>query len=174
MKTRREVLQAMIVSLGGATMLSACSGAATIIPTQANGEPLRFYEPKELQLVARLSDLIIPPTDTPGALDVNVPGFLDSLMADWASAETQRTHRRSLREISASLSRNFIDLPDSAAVAELSELDSQAFSGSTDHRGYRSLKGLITQAYFASEEGALLEEQWVATPGRWDPCLDIG
>ncbi len=173
MKTRREVLQAMIVSLGGATMLSACSGAATIIPSQANAGALRFYRPSELALVAKLSDLIIPRTDTPGALDVNVPGFLDALMADWASTETQLAHRGAVLAISDSLGQNFADLADNEAVAKLTQLDASAYSGSGDHPGYRSVKGLITQAYFASEEGALLEQRWVATPGRWDPCVDI-
>ncbi|MFT4862072.1 MAG: gluconate 2-dehydrogenase gamma chain [Pseudohongiellaceae bacterium] len=174
MKTRRELLQAMIVSLGGASMLSACSGAASIIPSQASAETLRFYQPSELTLVARLSDLIIPRTDTPGALDVNVPGFLDALMADWASAETQLAHRGALLAISDSLGRDFADQTDSKAVAGLTQLDASAYAGRGGHKGYRSVKGLITQAYFASEEGALLEAKWVATPGRWDPCLDIG
>jgi len=174
MKTRREVLQAMIVSLGGATLLSACNGAATITPTEANLGILRFYQPNELLLVSRISDLIIPRTDTPGALDVNVPGFLDSLMADWADTETQLAHRNALQAVSNTLGRRFMDLPDAMAVPLLEQLDSAAFSGSGDHRGYRSIKGLITQAYFASEEGALLERKWVATPGRWDPCVDIG
>ena len=173
MKTRREVLQAMIVSLGGASVLSACGGAASLIPTESDTGVLRFYQPNELLLVSKLSDLIIPRTDTPGAIDVNVPGFLDALMADWASAETQQAHRSALQDINAYLSTNFIDLPDGVAIPLLTQLDSAAFSGSGDHRGYRSVKGLITQAYFASEEGALLEQQWVATPGRWDPCVDI-
>ena len=38
--------------------------------------------------------------------------------------------------------------------------------------GYRSLKGLITQAYFATEAGAVEEQGWVGVPGRWDPCVD--
>lgn len=174
MKTRREVLHAMIVSLGGASMLSACSSTAIISPTEANTGALRFYQPSELALITRLSDLIIPRTDTPGAVDVNVSGFLDSLMADWASVETQQSHRAALQEIASSLSGNFVDLPDEMAVPLLTQLDSAAYSGSGDHRGYRSVKGLITQAYFASEDGALLEQQWVATPGRWDPCVEIG
>jgi hypothetical protein len=173
MKTRREVLQAMIVSLGGASMLSACSGAAIIIPTEAETGPLRFYQPSEILLVSRLSDLIIPRTDTPGAVDVNVPGFLDSLMAQWASAETQLAHRSALQQIGAYLGRNFMALPDREAVLLLTQLDTAAYSGSGDHRGYRTVKGLITQAYFASEDGALLEQQWVATPGRWDPCVEL-
>ena len=56
----------------------------------------------------------------------------------------------------------------------LSELDTAAYAGGgSRYGGYRSLKGLITQSYFASEDGALQERGWVAVPGRWDPCVDI-
>lgn len=172
MKTRREVLQGMIVSIGGASMLSACGGVATIVPAD-QPQALRFYGENEFALVSRLADLIIPRTDTPGALDVNVPGFLDSLMADWASEDTQRSHHVYLNQIADHLSNSFTNLPDAIALPLLEQLDIAAFSGSGDHRGYRSLKALIAQAYFASEEGALQELEWVATPGRWDPCVEL-
>lgn len=153
-------------------MLNACGGVASIAAT-GQAQNTRFYNADELALVSRLADLIIPRTDTPGALDVNVPGFLDSLMADWASAETQEAHHRFLSQIEMSLTSKFIDLPTDEAVAALEKYDAAAYSGQGLHRGYRSLKGLITQAYFASEDGALKERKWVATPGRWDPCVEI-
>ena len=63
--------------------------------------------------------------------------------------------------------------PD-ASEQRLVLLDGEAFDGRPIHySGYRSLKGLITQAYFASEDGALQEQKWVAVPGRWDPCIEI-
>ena len=87
MATRREVLQGLIVSVGGAAALTACGGVATVISTRPNAAA-RFYTEQELALVTRVSDLIIPRTETPGALDVNVPGYLDGLMSDWASEAT--------------------------------------------------------------------------------------
>jgi hypothetical protein len=172
MKTRREVLQGLIVSLGGASMLSACGDVASVLPSDSGA--LRFYDEQELALVSRLSDLIIPRTDTPGALDVNVPGFLDGLMAEWASAETKASHHAMLAELGQMLGDDFVALNEAAGEQSLSEFDARAYDGGgNDYRGYRSLKGLITQSYFASEEGALQERQWVAVPGRWDPCVEI-
>ncbi len=92
MKTRREILQGLIVSIGGSSLLTACDGFAKIAPT-VDGE-LRFYSSEEIELVTKISDLIIPRTDTPGASDVNVSGFLDGLMAEWANAETRENHHR--------------------------------------------------------------------------------
>ena len=62
---------------------------------------------------------------------------------------------------------------EAEAVAALSELDSDAFDGDISLGGYRSLKGYITQSYFATEAGATEELKWVAIPGRWDPSVDI-
>ena len=56
----------------------------------------------------------------------------------------------------------------------MEDLDKSAFEGRpSEYSEYRSLKSLITQAYFASEDGALLERKWVAVPGRWDPRVEI-
>jgi len=71
------------------------------------------------------------------------------------------------------LSSSFVTLPDGAAIPLLEKFDTAAYSGRGEHSGYRALKGLITQAYFASEDGALQEQEWVAIPGRWDPCVEI-
>ena len=175
MKTRREFLQGLIISVGGASALSACGDAATIVATAA-GEGGRFYSANEMALISRISDLVIPRTETPGALDANVPGYLDALMSDWASAETQNNHREALQLISQrldSLSGNFMTTSEAGAAAALSELDSDAFDGDNGLGGYRSLKGYITQSYFATEAGATEELKWVALPGRWDPSVHI-
>ena len=94
-------------------------------------------------------------------------------MSDWASAETQNGHRAALQLISQrldSLSGDFKAASEAQAVAALSELDSDAFNGDNSLGGYRSLKGYITQSYFATEAGAE-ELKWVAIPGRWIPAL---
>ncbi|MEQ8955089.1 MAG: gluconate 2-dehydrogenase subunit 3 family protein [Gammaproteobacteria bacterium] len=176
MATRREVLQGLIISLGGASALSACGGVANVLATRP-GMPTRFYTTAELGLVSRISDLIIPRTETPGALDVNVPGYLDGLMSDWANDETRQEHRQALDTIDdelALLARgDFRTVADAAAESALIRLDGDAFNGNGELAGYRRLKGYITNAYFATEEGAIEELKWVAVPGRWDPAVDI-
>jgi len=175
MQTRRELLQGLILSVGGATALSACGGAASLVATTP-GSSGRFYTANEMALVSRLSDLIIPRTETPGALDANVPGYLDGLMSDWASSETQSAHREALQMITAQLDTatgDFLAAGDTEATSALAELDSAAFEDGSNLGGYRTVKGYITQAYFATEEGALQELKWVAVPGRWDPSVDV-
>lgn len=175
MKTRREFLRELIVSVGGVSALAACGDAPVVVATVA-GEPGRFHTAEEMELVSRLSELIIPRTETPGALDVNVPGYIDGLMADWANEETRAAHRRALAEISSRLSANsdFLALDEAGAEAALAELDRSAFEESADELGgYRSFKSYVTRSYFATEGGAREELQWVGVPGRWDPNVVV-
>lgn len=176
MATRREVLQGLILSLGGASALTACGGMARVLST-APGTTPRFYTDAERTLVARISDLILPRTETPGALDVNVPGYLDGLMSDWASRETRDNHRRELARLDGQLAAraggDFRSVSEASAEQALSALDQDAFGDGDDLAGYRRLKGFITQAYFATEDGATEELKWVGVPGRWDPSVRI-
>jgi hypothetical protein len=128
-----------------------------------------------MALLSRVSDLMLPRTDTPGALDANVPALLDQLMAEWANSETQASHRSALAVLDTRLQigsgTDFLSASDAVAEQALVAVDSAAFAGERVE-GYAGLKGLITQAYFATEAGALQERQWVAVPGRWGPCVD--
>lgn len=177
MKTRREVLQALIVSVGGASMLTTCGGVSSVISSARDATFGRFYDEQEMALVTKISNLLIPRTDTPGALDVNVPGLLDGLMAEWASEETQRSHHQVLARLELELDNRagggFAQVSDAEAEQALSDLDAAAFLVRDGYEGYRNLKGLVSQAYFATEQGALQEQGWVAIPGRWDPCVEL-
>ena len=172
MKTRREVLKGLIVSIGGGSLLSSCGDIARV-DNSINGIT-KFYSEEESAWISKISDLLIPRTDTPGAIDVNVPGFLDGLMADWANSKTQRDHHNNLEKIKAQLGLDYLTIDEDIATNRLAQLDAKAFDGRPiEFREYRSLKGLITQAYFASEDGALLEQKWVAVPGSWNPRVEI-
>lgn len=175
MISRRDVLKTLIVSVGGSTLLSACGGR---VPLEAfsPGGSRRFYSEREMALLSRVSDLLIPRTETPGALDVHVPALLDRLMAEWANSNTQDTHRAALATLDQRLQTaaggDFLGATDGVAQRALAAVDEAAFNGEPVE-GYRGLKGLITQSYFATEAGALEEEQWIAVPGRWEPCVDL-
>ena len=176
MTTRREVLQGLIVSIGGATALTACGGVANVLSTRP-GSAARFYTSEEYALVTRISDLIIPRTETPGAVDANVPGYMDGLMTDWANNETKNAHRSALRQIKVELDRrasgNFLEASGSEAEQSLVSFDAAAFEQDGDASGYKRVKGYVSQSYFATEDGATEELKWVAFPGRWDPSVKI-
>lgn len=177
MRTRREVVQGLIVSIGGASLLSACGGEADIIATKADTSEWRYFTNREMDLVARICDLIFPRTDTPSAVDANVPGYIDGLMADWASDVSKRSQHQSLADLDTLLRQasggDFVLLAEDEAVSVLTLFDQKAFEGGDEYGGYRALKSIISESYFASEQGAVQELKWVPAPGRWDPSVPV-
>ena len=174
MISRRDAIKSLVITVGGSSLLSACGGRV-VLDTVMPGASPRFYSEREMAVLSRVSDLLLPRTETPGALDAQVPALLDQLMTEWASSETQAAHRAALTaldtRLQASSGGDFLEGPNAVAERALAAVDGAAFAGEPVE-GYRALKGLITQAYFATEAGAVDEQQWVAVPGRWDPCVD--
>jgi gluconate 2-dehydrogenase gamma chain len=86
-----------------------------------------FFTADEYRVVERLADLIIPPTDTPGAVSAGVPEYIGrvvhlndqhQLVARWGVAwldrEAQRAH-----------GVTFISLPEAGAIAILQPLSDE-------------------------------------------------
>jgi gluconate 2-dehydrogenase gamma chain len=164
---RRDVLHGLLLSIGYVGGLAACSDRdekELISPvTGAGASEPRYYSRQEFSLVSKLADGLIPATDTPGAIAAGVPMYLDALMADWASAETQEAHHKIVAVIEQEL-----------AAMSLAALDAVAFGERREELGsYRQLKNLISNAYYVSEPGAALETGWVPDPGRWEHCVPI-
>ena len=164
---RREVLHGLLLSIGCAGGLAACSDrdeASLTAPIAGAGSSLpRYYFDREFSLVSELADGLIPTTDTPGAVEAGVPAYLDALMADWASAETQDAHHEVVAKVEQEL-----------ATLSLADLDAAAFGDRREELGaYRQLKNLIVNAYYVSEPGATLETGWVPVPGRWEHCAPL-
>jgi len=163
--TRRDVLHGLLLSVGYAGGLSACSDNETTELTShgAISSATRYYSGEEFSFISTLSDALIPTTDTPGAVDAGVPAYIDALMADWASVETQEEHRRVVAAVEKEL-----------AKTPLEDLDAAAFGDRREELGaYRALKDLIAKVYYVTEPGATLEAGWVPAPGRWEHCAPL-
>lgn len=54
-------------------------------------QPASFFTPQQRQLVARLVEIIIPRTDTPGALDARADHFIELTVAHYMTEEERKT-----------------------------------------------------------------------------------
>lgn len=85
-----------------------------------------FFTPAEYASLSRLTDVIIPATDTPGATAAGVPEYIDRVVA--LNAEHQPLVRAGLawlgRQASTRFSREFLSLTDAEQVAILQPLSS--------------------------------------------------
>lgn len=109
----------------------------------------RFFTERELAVVARVTDLIIPRTDTPGAADAGVPAYIDYVVA--SSANFQALFRAGL----ANLEReHFLALSEEAQIAALTVL---SLSEGDDLKFWNAIKGMSADGYYTSRIG-LVEE----------------
>lgn len=172
MSTRREILNGLMF-LGGTIALSGAQWAEAVAAAKEN--PQAFLTSSEMQCLTEIADAILPRTDTPGAVDVGVPQTIDTLLATWASANTQGVYRNHIQTLQTELTKRGWGKSSASARSKiLAAYDQEAFTQwRSTHAGYFALKSLIAQAYYMSEAGATEELQYEAVPGRWLPSAPI-
>jgi hypothetical protein len=186
MRNRRDVLVGLMLALGGPAFVASCDNASddeVLAAIRPNGR-LQYFKRKEFRTIGVIADAIIPRTDTPGALDAQVPAYLDAMMNTWASEETKTQGRDTVEAISEKLNElgegEFLRLLPAQRVAVLAQLDAFAYGpGYNDPVAaqYRQLKQTIASVYYWSEPGATQELQYTLVPGRWvadAPLSEIG
>jgi hypothetical protein len=98
---RRELIQRIAWLMGGAisapaalAVLNGCSRKP------ATSGPLVFTDAQHA-IIAELAELIIPRTDTPGAQDLGVPHFIESMLQDTFPADDQQSFISGLEDFDA-------------------------------------------------------------------------
>ncbi len=126
-----------------------------------------FLTPPEMRTVARLADLILPATDTPGALAAGVPAYIDLVIS--GSQGLQKLCREGLawldQEAARGQSKPFVELDEKQQVSILEPLCQSAdrLPAETGKAAplpvefFRAIKNMTADGYFTSKAG-LVEE----------------
>ena len=180
---RREAL-----TLLGATalspLLSSLSAAergrigAGLHERAATQEAGKALTPAQMALVTALANTILPKTDTPGALEVGVPAFVDLLFAEWYPEPERRQLLGGLDSWDArcreSRGKPFAELDPSGRASWLEQVDGATGSPGTAEAAYASLKGSIVFGYLTSRPVAEMQRTTPIIPGRFDGCVPVG
>ena len=90
-----------------------------------------IFQPDDFATISRISDLIIPPTDTPGAAQARVPSYIDLVVS--RNVENQSIYRSGLQWLQqASQDRHgkaFTALTEAQQIALLTPLSDAVDSG---------------------------------------------
>jgi hypothetical protein len=111
------------------------------------GSGFRTLDAAQQRLVSRIADAIIPATDTPGAIDVQVPQFIDHILSDWASPGERTLFLAGLTEL-AGRARG---LDGSAFLELLGTLDGERSSAAGAGHAFGRIKSLTVYGYFTSQ-----------------------
>lgn len=173
---RREALIRVAGLMGGTLAYASSEGAWAAL---SSAPASSFLSAPQRAIVSGVVDIMIPRTDTPGALDVGVPAFIDLMLRDVYTTEDRDRYLAGLAEFDAG---HFIALELTQRVALVRKFHDAAVREERQrHAAHAHLqrpfilmtKELALLRFFTSEVGATQVLQYVAVPGSWHGCLPL-
>lgn len=187
---RRALLQRALVLAGAASTVSFSAEALAAAASQ----PQRHLAKSAFAALSALADIMIPVTDTPGALAAQVPETLDAMLANWAAQETHELITTALVRLDAEAQAKtgkpfaalaaadratFLTAHDKASLVPVppppGAKSANPFAPviSVVDNGYYRVKDLIITLYYSSEIALTQELIYEHVPGEWVPSLKI-
>jgi len=181
---RREALKRTAWIMGGVVsapaimgVLKGCAAKPTI-----DWKPVFLTEEQGI-LVGQVAEIIIPKTDTPGAKDTGVPGFIDLMLKDVYKKEDQDHYLESLKAFDEEAKKEygdpFIELDPEKQAAFVKKNHDAAVEAEKNIKPAPKrpfilmTKELTMLGFFTSEAGATQVLQYVAVPGAYKGCIPL-
>ncbi|ODS79192.1 MAG: twin-arginine translocation pathway signal protein [Cytophagaceae bacterium SCN 52-12] len=188
---RRDALERVALLMGGlvsaptiTAFLEGCTPG-----TQSASEQFTGFSADQLNLVSEIAETILPATDTPGAKDAKVGGFVELMLKDCYYPKDQNSFLKGLEELSK---KEFLKASPEEREKLLSEAEDYAYRFREETAQKRSqakesqqsfeepgvpffalMKELTLLGYFTSEVGATLALDYLPVPGRYEGCIDL-
>ena len=156
---RRALMRSAVLLVGG-----TLAGVPDL--AFAQGKPA-FFTPAERATLDAACEAMIPKTDTPGALEAGVPGFIDAMMSNWANSITQAQFRSVVTE----LGPHMANASPAEQATRLAAFDTAKLK--TWDKSYMRFKELVLTGYYLSEAGATQELRYELSPGVWEPATPV-
>ena len=186
---RRELLKLSAMALGTGVSASVSRAVLAGAGGAAGTASSKFTGPQRAA-VSLLSDLFIPATDTPGAVDAGVPEFVATIVFDWYTRQERESFQEGLQALDAFCQARegapFHQASEATRLAALSEQERIAdsyqappaprFGSPADDVGrpfFDRMKELVVLGYYTSEVGATRELIYLPVPGRYDGAFDF-
>jgi hypothetical protein len=138
-----------------------------------------FLTPEQAQTIRTLADVIVPRTDTPGAVDVGVPGFIDLMVKDVYSQDEQErfmTGLAAFEEGARKQGSRFADMDAEAQIAYVKSVHDPAVEAAKKGEPKPFIlmaKELTLLGFFSSEPGATQVLQYESVPGAYHGCVPL-
>jgi gluconate 2-dehydrogenase gamma chain len=173
---RREFLQCAAILISGASAsqlgftLSAEQATYLASAPNYNSTAVDYFSPTQRKIVAAMAEVVIPRTDTPGAVDAGVPRYIELMVANWLNEQERAIFNAGLQDIETRIPQEYgasfeqLSAAQQLAIMETLEddaSDSQWYEFANVFREFISdapficqLKELTIWGFFTSQEGA--------------------
>lgn len=187
---RREILKIAAVLMGGGLSGSLSTNVlAGLAPTN---QPSRaVFSTPIRKSVAILAEMIIPKTDTPGAIEAGAPAFIEMMVADWFTDGERTIFYGGLKSLDAfckaSYQKDFNACDNQQRIVALknSEKSASSYKSKEEVMGFSQktvdpntpfftkLKELTVLGYFTSEVGSKQALSYNPMPMRYEGDYDF-
>jgi hypothetical protein len=155
-----------------APALSILSGCQTQVKESITEGGL-FTSTQE-NIIAEISQLIIPTTDTPGAKEAEVPEFVQVMIAERFVSGLDQIDQ----EAKDTYGNSFLELDEAQQIELLTKIEMEAREKRQQDPQYTPsailmLKELTLIGYFSSEIGATQALSYDPVPGRYNACTTM-
>lgn len=168
---RRAMLLGAVLLVGGGAALTRLLRS----PGAAAGGSARAFDAEQFALLEQVCEVIIPATDTPGAIAAGVPDFMRQMLEQWASESSRAEIAGVLVAIEkrawSKFGAAFLELDTERRFEVIRDLDAE-FIARRD-RAYARFKHLVLIGYYQSEIGATRELRYELVPGAWRSCVPL-
>ena len=149
--------------------------SSTLISTLQSCSSIEKYNPLyfskiEFSLLSKIVDFLIPKTETPGALDMKVPQFIDIIISETYNNESKNNFSNKLKLLIEDFKSNNIDLSDYNSMKSKFVND---FNNKTHQEIYNQIRDLTVWGFKTSKEIALNVLNYNPIPGYQLGCVDI-
>jgi gluconate 2-dehydrogenase gamma chain len=168
--TRREAIRRAALAAGVALSpewLAFAAGAQT--PAAKT-----YLSAAQGAIVSAAADRILPRTDTPGAIDVGVPAFIDRMYGELMTGAEQKTLVEIVEAIEAAAKAqggSFATLAAAQQDAVLRRVASDQIVRKPN--AFELLRSVTILGYFTSEQVGKNVLHYDPVPGAYDGCIPI-
>jgi glucoside 3-dehydrogenase (cytochrome c) hitch-hiker subunit len=128
-----------------------------------------FFSDDEFQLTEQLADAMMPKTLLPGAIDTQVPYFLDLVIMNCMSADDRKLIKNGLNQLNDQ--EHFSSLSNEERLNVIKKIDDAAFKDDADKAWFRIVKKLALIGHFTSQEGMTKGLNYVKVPSSYEACV---
>lgn len=193
---RREFLQCAAILVSGVTASQlgfTLNGEQETYLAKApnyNAGKVNYLTSDQRKIIAAITEVIIPRTDTPGAIDAGVARFIELMAADWFNDEERAIFDSGLKDIESRIPQSYgkpFDQLEADAQLEILEAledsasDSSWYDFANVQRQFISdapficqMKELTVWGFFTSEVGGTQVLRHNPMPMTFDGDLPLG
>lgn len=196
---RRDTIKGIALSLGYALAAPSVMSVLESCTTKNKNWSAVYFSSEEQHFVTYLVDIILPSTETPGGLDVNLPQFIDMMSKDMFGPEEKAIFKEGSEIFANRFSEKFgksISTSNKKEVADLiaiyfdlsteekekiqlmqskpiEEISSKEINNYKMYKFLLNIRNLSLLGYFTSEKVGREVLNFDPIPGRYEPCVPV-